>query len=606
MVRTGARWRVLLAAAAVALVGIASPAGAQDDPASTTSSSAPSSTTTTAGPVDPVTGPIAADAGPKGRPVTAATESLAERGYEEREVLLSGRATLHGPRGVWGSDGRWRVTDLGEVPYTTRLLVRRPIDPATASGTVYVSWLNVNGAFDADPEWAQIGDEVVRQGATWVGVSAQALGVSGPLGAKAWDPQRYGAVDLTSEAASYDVFTQAAQAIRDPAGTDPLGGLPGERRLIAVGQSQSAQRLVTYANAFQPRTKAFDGFLLISRFRGAAPLGAVVLPSSQAVDPDGSQGRPFLPDPVAALLSGPTLAKIRTDLDVPVLTIVTETEAQQDRAAARPDGDRFRTWEVAGAAHADQTSTAALVAKLQRDFPQVPLGQLECADQNAFPLRYALRAAARAMAAWVQGGALPPTAPPLQRDQGGELVRDDDGNVRGGLRLPEIDVPTAKHTGVSSRVGYCGLAGATVPFTAERLVERYPTPEAYVAALTASIRKAIDAGYLLVDDAAQLLDVAPVPGSDATAAAIAATTGEPALTAPSGVAAPSTPTAGSAAADVEAKAAAGVRAQSWMATTGRDLITPFLGGLLLLLNGKVVLTIAQQRRRRGARSAPPS
>jgi hypothetical protein len=37
-----------------------------------------------------------------------------------------------------------------------------------------------------------------------------------------------------------------------------------------------------------------------------------------------------------------------------------------------------------------------------------------------------------------------------------------------------------------------------------------------------------------------------------------------------------------------------------MATTGRDLITPLLGGLLLLLNGRVVLTIARQRRRTGS------
>jgi hypothetical protein len=35
-----------------------------------------------------------------------------------------------------------------------------------------------------------------------------------------------------------------------------------------------------------------------------------------------------------------------------------------------------------------------------------------------------------------------------------------------------------------------------------------------------------------------------------------------------------------------------------MATTGRDLITPVLVGLLLLVNGRVVLTIANQRRRR--------
>jgi hypothetical protein len=599
MVRAGGRWRVLLATAGLALVASAAPAGAQDGGDASTSTTAAPTTTTIAPLSEAIAGPVAADAGTKGGPVTAAVEPLSTLGYVEQEVFLSGTATIHGQRGVWGRDGRWSTTDLGEVPYRTRLLVRRPADDADFSGTVFVSWLNVSGGFDADPEWSQVADEVVREGAAWVGVTAQSLGVSGVLGARAWDPQRYGSLDLSGDGASYDVFTQAAEAVRSPKAVDPLGGLTGDRRLIAVGQSQSAQRLVTYANAFQPTSNAFDGFLLVSRFRGAAPLGRVLLPPSQAVDPDGSQGLPYLPDPVAALLSGPPAAKVRDDLDVPVFTVITETEAVQDRNVARPDDDdHFRTWEVAGASHADATTTAGLLAALRRDFPQVPVGQLECPTPNSFPLRYALRAATQALASWVDKGTAPPIAPPLERDSSGGLVRDAEGNAKGGLRLPEISVPTARHSGESTGTGYCGLTGATVPFTPAQLAKRYPTSEAYVTALTAAIHNAVEAGFLLSDDATELLDVTVVPGSNATVAAIVQST--------SGAGAVDRETASepakrpSSASGVEATAKAAEPATTehgWMATTGRDLITPFLAGLLLLLNGRVVLTISRQRRR---------
>ena len=596
MVRARVRLRVVLAGATLALVAMAAPAGAQDP--GSTSSTVPT-TATTAVPDGPVTGPVAADAGARGGAVTSATESLADVGYEEREVFLSGLATVYGPAGIWGSGGRWATADLGELPYRTRLLVRRPTDPGRFSGTVFVSWLNVDSAVDTDPDWTQIGEEVVREGAVWVGVSAQSLGINGLLGARAWDPARYGLLDVPGDAASYDIFTDAADALRAPGSVDPLAGLGDQRRLIAVGQSQSAQRLVTYLNAFQPSTHAYDGYLLISRYRGAAPLGRVLLPSSEAVDPDGPDGRPYLPDPLAALLSGPPRAKIRDDTTVPVFTVLTETEARQARSIARPDSDRFRTWEVAGASHTDRTATEALVAKLRRDFPTVPLGQLECADANTFPTRYALRAAARALAVWVDDGPAPPTAPPLELDGAGAVVRDTLGNAKGGLRLPQIEVPTARYTGESVGDGYCALTGATVPFTEDQEAKLYPSPEAYVVALAAAVQDAVDAGYLLVEDAAELLDVTPVPGSTATAAAIAASAGVAApVAAPERSADVSEGSSAAGSAGAASPTAAPDRGdRSWMATTGRDLITPFLLGLLLLLNGKVVLTISHQRRR---------
>jgi hypothetical protein len=491
------------------------------------------------------------------------------------------------------------VTDLGSQPYASRLLERRPIDPSRFSGVVYVSWLNVSAAVDADPLWAQVGDEVVREGAAWVGVSAQSLGIEGPLGAKRWDPARYGDLSLNGDGPSYDVFTQAAALLRAGGASDPLGDLAGERHLVAIGGSQSAQRLVTYIDALQPTTHAFDGFLLVSRFRGAAPLGRALLPPAEAVDPDGSRDAPYLPDPMAAMLSGPPTAKVRSDTDVPVFTVLTETEAKQDRRVSSPDSDLSRTWEIAGATHADTTITKELGDQIHRDWPKVPLDQLECDQPNDLPTRYALRAALHAMSAWVADGTLPPTAPAIQRTSAGELARDSDGNAKGGVRLPQLQVPTAAYSGESTGNGYCALTGSAVPFSAAQLAKRYASPEAYVTQLGSAIDAAVQAGHLLPDDAAEMLAVTAVPGSKATAAAIAAgqveagTTGAAATPSAAGTAESekATPPA-----DVEAQQASRAE-RGWMATTGRDLLTPLLAGLLLLLNGRVVMTIARQRRR---------
>ena len=602
MGRSGRRGRALLATAGVAVALNAVPARAQE---------APPPEAAPAPPAVVVTGPLAPDAGRLDRPLTAVVDPLEAQGYVEEEVFLEGTAAPHGAAGTWGDDGRWSVNSGDAVPYRTRLLVRRPADPADFDGTVVVSWLDVGAAFDLDPEWAQVGEELVRQGAAFVGVSAQALGVDGPLGARAWDPARYGDLALGNDALSYDLFTQAGEAIAEPGAVDPLGGLPGERRLIASGHGQAAQRLVTYINAFHPEAKVYDGFLLLSRFRGAAPLGNALLPARGVLNPDDAgPDEPLLPDPLVALLSGPPRAQIREDTDVPVFVVLTETEAVQNTGVGRADSDRFRTWEVAGAAHVDALATQVTKAKLARDFPAIPLGQLDCPQANTFPTRYALRAAVRALATWVADGTEPPRAPRLARDADGEIRRDADGNALGGLRLPEVNVPTARHTGASERRGYCGLTGASVPFSPAELASRYPSPEGYAQAVAAAVDDAVDAGHLLPEDATAIVASA----GDRLISARAEAAGAPAGPATAGGAeAPATPGAtpggapGATPGGVSAEPAAAPEAEQsdrgWMATTGRDLITPVLVGLLLLLNGRVVLTVANQRRR-GSRPGP--
>ena len=52
---------------------------------------------------------------------------------------------------------------------------------------------------------------------------------------------------------SYSIFEQAGAAVRRDAAT-VLSGLKPQR-ILALGESQSATRLVTYVNALQPQSK---------------------------------------------------------------------------------------------------------------------------------------------------------------------------------------------------------------------------------------------------------------------------------------------------------------------------------------------------------------
>jgi hypothetical protein len=64
--------------------------------------------------------------------------------------------------------------------------------------------------------------------------------------------------------------------------------------------------------------------------------------------------------------------RLRDDLDVPVLVLQTETDVlgHLDYLPARqPDSDLFRTWEVAGTAHADRSLVGDFESVLGCDTP---------------------------------------------------------------------------------------------------------------------------------------------------------------------------------------------------------------------------------------------
>ena len=450
-----------------------------------------------AGPVraEAVTGPVA---GGNGAIVLQGTSfALGRVGYTQAEFFLSGTASSYTPAEPLAPGGRWRVAPASTAPYTTRMVVYRPANPARFNGTVIVEWLNVSAGLDVAADWIYDHNELIRDGFAWVGVSAQAAGVTAD---RAADPVRYAALSHPGDSYSYDIFSQAGRAVRASA-AKLLGGLR-PRRVLAEGESQSAFRLTTYIDAIQPLAHSYDGFLVHSRGGGSAPL-------SQAPQAD---------------VPTPPVVYFRPDLGVPVLAVETETDLMvlgylPDRQA---DAAGFRLWEVAGTAHADDyisnvgagddgsgaADRAELAAMLS---PPAGTPGFTCGRPiNTGEGHYVVDAAAYALDRWAATGIPPARAARLQVTASGTgFVLDANGNARGGIRTPAVDVPVAALSGLGqSGASFCFLFGTTVPFSATRLAALYPSHARFVARWTADTLADAAKGFLRPADAAELIAAA--------------------------------------------------------------------------------------------------
>ena len=96
--------------------------------------------------------------------------NLAASGYTEQEYAVSGQASIY----EWGAAAGDPVTvRTAAVPYTTRVLVRRPLDAKRYSGRVIVELLNPTGLYDFAPLWGFSYAQFIRRGDVWVGVTVK-------------------------------------------------------------------------------------------------------------------------------------------------------------------------------------------------------------------------------------------------------------------------------------------------------------------------------------------------------------------------------------------------------------------------------------------------
>ena len=434
---------------------------------------------------------------------------LAAHGYIEEEYLVSGTAY------EWAYDD-----DLGLVPYrkaahayTTRVLVRRPADPARASGAVQLEPLHPN--LDRGVTWRTIHAWILRKGHTWVGVT-QAEHVSRQLRERV-DPERYAAISIQANGLGYDILGQVAVALRT--GAFPVGEVT---RLVMSGWSATGSFCRVFSqDGFHERYRLPDGRTAVD--------GYIIGISS------GSAGQAGYPPLSAECLPLPADDPRRTisGRGLPIFEVLSEFEAETHHDSIRPDSDTpedpYRLYEIAGTSHAAIDTESALTNTEQW---LAAGGEASSRRINEEPsdarMDFVVRALYERLDEWITRGIVPPRATRFAfADEAAAsarmpLGRDSFGNVTGGVRTPWVEVPKAAYLPHSTPApGYClppewapmgspekvaAMVPHMVPFEPETLTELYASKEDYMSRFAAVTERLIEEGFLLREEADELLE----------------------------------------------------------------------------------------------------
>ncbi len=361
------------------------------------------------------------------------------------------------------------------APYTTRLIVRRPKDPATFSGVVVAEALHAGGR-SLVFEWSRV--SILTRHHLFVEIVHSPANINL---LKMFNAERYASLNIAMGQTN-DVIAQAGMLIKS--GTGPFAGYRIQK-ITLMGTSASSGTVRNYlADHATLRTATggpiFDGYLLTST-NGNTPLPIV---------------------------------------DVPMIQMPTQTEVvtwaakgiEYRRADSDDPGNRFRLYEVAGMPHNNSRENPGF----QNDPCTLPVTDFPAGAFTALALNY--------LVDWITKGKTPPHAPPIAVDQntsndGSPLALDEHGNAQGGIRNVWVDVPTATNgvfgkgkTPAQDRL--CQLAGTKVPLPDATLKKLYPSKSAYVTKVRQRLDQLVAQGWFLpeyVDTVRREADAMPLP-----------------------------------------------------------------------------------------------
>jgi len=406
-------------------------------------------------------------------------------GYTEDEYFISGtpNAAAIGPNKA----------------YTTRIVVRRPVDPSRFSGTVQLE--PMGDQTEAVTSWTRAWPYFVSNHDIWVGITVSKGSVD-TLRHK-FDPVRYAPLEISDEGLRWDILAQVAWLMRSPDG--PLGKagyldqaavVPGLLRIYASGWSSAGCMLAEFLN--QGRDQ-------------------------QARRPDG---RPLIDGYIvgACPASGP----VNVPRDAAVIQVMSESEyggdpASRDAVIAmrRPDGSkagehRYRWYDIAGVADAGYQDQPALsLAAYQMGWTRSPDAGCAKPVSSVSTMNDIARAMFRNLDEWVRIGRYPPHGAVFQLNEDHTLKRDQYGNVLGGLRPYWVDVPsfrfvlaaddTAKQDRRPEVSAFCAHTGYQEAFSADQFSKLYKDQDDYVEKVTDAVILLVNGRYMLAADADALL-----------------------------------------------------------------------------------------------------
>jgi hypothetical protein len=413
-------------------------------------------------------------------------------GYECAEYFLTGRADVYKPVSMADAAdvaSRDNAKDLGRrdfsrelissgQPFTTRLIVYRPTNKRRFSGNVIVETLHPNGG-GTSVAWNAVHPFFVANGDAYVGVQ-HPLTLSG---VKAADPARYAGLNAVDPTQLWGMLARAGAAIKLQGRTSPLYGYD-VKQLLMTGYSYTGVATATFANYHHHQAKLPSGRNI---FDGYLPMA------------DAQYVRP---------------------LDVPVMRLNTQSDFNGFGGLnnRRTDDDRYRHYEIAGAAHVaihppDGAAAPPTPGKVPTPSGQPHFSQATCQDSfplgshpNDFPVYFVQAAMFDNMYRWMSKRQLPPASAMIETHADGSARVDAHGNARGGVRYPQVAVPVAAY-GVGA-TDACILFGYTAPFDADKCRALYGSQANYLAKVKSTCETLVAARLLLRDDADKLLAIA--------------------------------------------------------------------------------------------------
>jgi hypothetical protein len=384
-----------------------------------------------------------------------AGDDLAHFKYEAAEYFVSGSAN-------------------GQ-PYTTRIVIRKPVDAARSSGLVLAESMHPSGnawMFHFTHRYSMSAGHIALDVLT----STHEPFVE-------FNEQRYRNLRVAPGQAP-EILAQVGALMKSK--DSPIAAY-ATRKMILAGTSASAAVVINYLPAHT-----------VLRLADMRPIYDGFMPTSTG----------------ATIAAQITAGGIARSIDVPIVQVPTMTEVASANVTARQDsdtpGNQFRVYEFPGMAHIDSRDAAAYYPNPCK----LPISR--------FPMAAYMSVALDHLWKWVDKGTVAPRADRILVDRneandGSLMSLDEYGNPRGGIRNPYVDVPAKAfavrnagasapvpnaHPFVASRTPeaqaqLCGLAGYEVALTPAQLKKLYKDPKSYRARVEKRLDELTKQGWSL-------------------------------------------------------------------------------------------------------------
>jgi hypothetical protein len=300
------------------------------------------------------------------------------------------------------------------------------------------------------------------------------------------DPRRYGSLTAADPTQLWGSMVDVGTLLKSGGAQSPLRKY-AVRRLYLTGYSWTGVATATFADYHHNQARLADGSPVFD--------GYIAFANAMYIRP----------------------------LDVPVIRVNTQSDfgTRGGINNRRDDSDgpqeRFRLYEVAGAAHAAEhpppfpglkpptlltTPPGSAPNRRNTDCQaKFPPGHLV----NNFPLYLVMSAVFQIMYDWSDEGRPPPSVKRILAGPDGVIIPDSFGNAQGGVRYPQIDAPIATY-GVGT--GDCELLGYRIPFVITTKRRLYGNKAGYVRAVQASVDRLLQERLLTPEGAKEIMETA--------------------------------------------------------------------------------------------------